>query len=514
MEEGSTTGIGRGAAILFVGSLVSMVLAFGARIVIARYWSEADYGVYSLSLVVLNMAALLAGLGLPQGVARSVAISRGKGDSAAATGDVGLSALLVVLFSFALAGLLFGLSGTIANGVFHEPSLTFPLKVFSLGLPLLVVLNLFSGLLRGFGDMRSTAWFRDGMKSVVFLAFVIPVAVTGLDFEGVFYAYLAALALSCTALLLYSAGRLPLRPGRLRLSPGDSGMNQLLWFSLPFVGIALLQQSVVWIDTLMVGGLRASIEVGWYSAAHPIAHFMSVPANALWLAYLPATALLYTRGDLRQMRSNLQVLTKWLCTVIWPVCLALLLFPDTVLTLFFGGEYAAGAYALRILAAGFALNACLALTSSSLVVLGRSQFVMMAGLTTVLLNIALNLLLIPRLGIEGAAIATAVSLTASSILRYARLRALLPFGPFRPNALKPLAVSTLLMIGLYLGLGDSVDSALWVLPVALFAYAVVYAIALLVTKSIDPVEAAMVGKILGRPRIGSDFLRRIADRFF
>ena len=70
--------IAKGSSIAFVGLLLSLLPAFIGRLIIVRYWTESDYGVFSLSLAVLTICVAISTLGLNQGVSRSIAYARGK----------------------------------------------------------------------------------------------------------------------------------------------------------------------------------------------------------------------------------------------------------------------------------------------------------------------------------------------------------------------------------------------------------------------------------------------------
>ncbi|MDD5704161.1 MAG: oligosaccharide flippase family protein, partial [Dehalococcoidales bacterium] len=70
--------IARGTGIAFFGTVLALLLGFATRLIIARFGSEADYGIYSLAIVVMTFATVLVSLGLPDGVARYIAYFRGK----------------------------------------------------------------------------------------------------------------------------------------------------------------------------------------------------------------------------------------------------------------------------------------------------------------------------------------------------------------------------------------------------------------------------------------------------
>ena len=69
-----------GTSIVLIGTLVSMFFEFLSRILIIRSTSTAEYGIFSLALVILNIAVIIATLGLQNGATRQIAYYRGRND--------------------------------------------------------------------------------------------------------------------------------------------------------------------------------------------------------------------------------------------------------------------------------------------------------------------------------------------------------------------------------------------------------------------------------------------------
>src|SRR4030067_3099292 len=109
------------------------------------------------------------------------------------------------------------------------------------------------------------------------------------------------------------------------------------------------------------------------------------------------------------MTRNDAVLTKWNLAVTLPFFLVIFLFSESVLNAIFGSSYVQAGYALRILAIGAFIPVILGPNAATLVVIGRTKLNMIDDLIGAVMNISLNLLLIPTMGIIGAAIASAAS---------------------------------------------------------------------------------------------------------
>ena len=99
-----------------------------------------------------------------------------------------------------------------------------------------------------------------------------------------------------------------------------------------------------------------------------------------------------------------------------------------------------------------------------MIAIGRAQFVMWATCAAVILNIGLNAILIPQWGIEGAAIASAVSTTSVRLAKCWRLYSLDNTHPLSKNLLKPILVSLAIILSVHWVLGNFITVVWWMIP--------------------------------------------------
>ena len=522
MSEGQGTPIGldesllkitKGAGIAFLGSLAGLALGFVGRVLVARIGTEAEYGIFSLALVILNICATIGSLGLPEGAARNIAYARGKGDLERVRKLISASITFGLLAGVALSLAILLSSNSLASSVFHKPALAFPLKVFAFGIPLFVLLRILISLFRGFDDVRPTVIFQNILLNAFFLSLLIPLFVLHLPFENVFYAYLSSLLATSLALVFYTRRRLPFPAKPVLKASFNPVASKLLHFSLPLFGVAILEMIAMWTDTLMLGGLRTSAEVGLYNAARPIAAFISMPLGAIVMIYMPVISKLYTQSAIPEIRRNFAIITKWLCSATFPVFFILFLFPETVLRFLFGGNYAAGADALRILSLGFMIDNLLGPNGATLIALGESRFMMWAALASALINIALNIALIPPLGIEGAALASMIAITSINAIRCIKLYSLSGAHPLSKNLIKPAAFSFGTAYLIYLVCNHFINVQTWMLPLLFILYCGIYSLAVLLTRSFDGEDISLLLAIEKKSGMNFSPLKNLLRRF-
>jgi O-antigen/teichoic acid export membrane protein len=505
--------ITKGTGIAFVGTLAALFFAFISRPMVARYGTEADYGVYSLAFAILNICVVVATLGLQQGVPRIIAYARGKNDSERVRKLIPASVQFGLIAGISLGIIVFFTSDILAAKVFHDVTFAFPLKIFALGIPFFTLINVLVSIFRGLNDIKPTVYFQNILRPLLFPLFLLPVIFLKLPFAGVFYAFLASLIVSCVVLIAYTVKRLPFPVGLRTKLRGDPAAKELLLFSLPLFGVTVLGLIIAWTDTLMLGGLKSSADVGLYNAASPLAEFISAPLSAMVLVYVPVASGLYAQGSMPEMRRNFSILTKWLCAATLPLFLILFLFPETVLGFVFGASYTSAATTLRILSVGYIVNNLCGPNRGTLVTMGEVRFVMWTTLGTALLNVGLNIVLIPPFGIEGAAIASVAALISINLIVCWKLYSLSRAQPLSKNLLKPALASLALAFLFQLIFRNFVTVVWWMLPLLFILYYVIYGLATLFTKSFDKEDIAMLLAIEKRAGVNLSFVKRILRRF-
>ncbi|MEO8578504.1 MAG: flippase, partial [Gemmatimonadales bacterium] len=184
----------------------------------------------------------------------------------------------------------------------------------------------------------------------------------------------------------------------------------------------VLRVVVVSLDVILLGFMVSSQELGWYSAAYRIVFFVMALLYAAHSAFLPEIA--QSADNPRALSAILSRAIGMALAVTIPFVVGGVLIARPMMNLIFGAEYQAGAGALQLLLFSLVLLAVHAATRSVFLAmhrLGLETAIIAVGVAT---NIALNLYLIPRYGIEGAAVATVAGeavILAGAFITLARL---------------------------------------------------------------------------------------------
>lgn len=491
-----------------------MLLIFVSRIILIRYLTQTEYGLFSLGYVLFEVFLVVSSFGLTAGIARQIGFYRGKGDSQKVA-NVALSGLQIGVVLGVVSGLtLFLASEAISTRFFHASELTGPVRIFSAAVPFLVLVHILTAIFRGFDRAQPSVYFRDILRNVLFCVSLGVAVAFHLPLISAVYAFLASAALAFAAFAIYTARRAPVSLAQRSGIHIGPIRKELLLFSLPLFAVVLLNRIATWTDTIMLGRFMLPSDVGLYNAALPLAHLLPTLLEASAFLYLPLMSQLYARGQTEEIGKSYAVVSKWIFSASMPIFLVFALFPEATLYVLFGSTYAGAASALRILSLGFFSHSILGLSGITLMAAGKTRFLVGSALFTVALNIVLNVFLIPPLGISGAAIATASSLGLRNILVSLKLYSFMRVHPFTNNYLKPALASTILVAVIYALVTNLVtDAHLWLLPLLLVVFLAAYALAVLLTKSFDREDIMMLLALEERLGIDLTKVKRVLRRF-
>jgi O-antigen/teichoic acid export membrane protein len=168
-------------------------------------------------------------------------------------------------------------------------------------------------------------------------------------------------------------------------------------------------------DILMLGTLKGASAVGVYHIVSRGSDMVSFILTAVNTALSPTIVSLYASGDMQRLQSVITRSARVVLFTSLPIGLALIVFGDRFLLLF-GPDFTQGHAALAILCVGGLMNTACGSVGRLLIMTGHERFVMIATAISTTLNIVLNLVLIPRWNLVGAATATATSMILWNLL--------------------------------------------------------------------------------------------------
>lgn len=438
--------LAKGAGTTFIGKAIGSGLGFATQLLLARLLGSRLFGLYALGYALYDFAELFASLGLTSGAVRFASIHFGSGDHPRLKGVLQAAVSVPFVAGSILALLLFVFADRIAVDWFAKPDLALVLKLFAIGLPFGVTLRVAAMATTGFHTTRYFVVSQELILRIADISLIALLVGLGAGLPGSVIARgLASLIAVVAALhflrLLYSR----LAGGRVKAL---REVRKLLTFSMPLVFAEFAWLVLLWTDILMVGAFRPSPELGAYRAASNAATILLLVLGSIGTIFAPLIADLHARGDSNRLRTTFRTATRWSFAITLPCFLALVVLNEQFLLLF-GRDFTIATAALSILAIGQMINAASGGVDFMLVMSGHQYLKLLGDSALAVLNVGLNLLLIPRFGIAGAAIATAVSIASLNLLRLLQVRWVLGMQPYSVAYVKPVAAG---VVGLVAGL--------------------------------------------------------------
>jgi O-antigen/teichoic acid export membrane protein len=182
------------------------------------------------------------------------------------------------------------------------------------------------------------------------------------------------------------------------------------------------------IDILMIGFYLDEADVGIYSAASSIARFLLIFTASTMPVVATLAAEAAGRGTVHEMGRLQRTTTRWMLFFTGPLAAGLLLYPEEAILFLFGGEFAGGASSLRILVLASLVPILTGPIGLLLDALGKTRWTLANVFFRLVINFSLNLLLIPRFGISGAACGTLAALAIAAIFQWIQLAKLVPLA--------------------------------------------------------------------------------------
>lgn len=447
------------AGLVFLGGLLSSFSKLIERAIIGRWLSPEAYGEVSISLVIVSFGVTLALVGFNQGIPRYVS----RFDDERNVRGIWVTGLaLPGALSVVIAVAVFFNVGLLTGSLLEQTESTRLVQLFALAIPFIVGLRVGIGAIRGLENTVYKTYVKDLLYPGLRIVLLVVLLSLGVGILAPGYAYLVAAGVGFVVVHLF-VNRLFSIVGGFR-----TRAREMIAFSAPLVISTIVSRLLTQTDTLMLGYFRSSYEVGLYSAAYPLAGAMIIVLSAFGYLYLPLASRLDAANDRGELKGVYRITCKWVYILTFPGFLVFLVFPSDVLSIVFTPEYRDAGIALSILAVGFFTSAAAGRNRETLSALGFTSSVLISNVIAFGLNVALNLFLIPRYGLIGASVASAVSYGALNLIVYLMLKRKCDITPFSSHTTRTFIVLPIFLIPPTVFASQWISLTLFTLPAFLF----------------------------------------------
>jgi O-antigen/teichoic acid export membrane protein len=347
-------------------------------------------------------------------------------------GAATVAALLGLFFAEDVASALGDGSGTAVGMV----------RVVAVFLPVAAAYQVLQAATRGLGTMRPTVMVEGLGRTVAQLVLVVLAIVVGWGATAVVLLwtlpYALGLAVTVVWLVALLRRRVGPRPAEPSVGSEESGpavraelatVRRDFWrFTGPRALGTVAQMALKRLDIVLVAALRSPAEAALYAAATRFVVVGQLGVQALQQALSPQLSALFAAGDRDGVRDVYRAATAWTMLLAWPVYLVTALLAPELLLLF-GDGYTDVAPVVVLLSLAMLAATASGAVDVVLLMSGHTWLSLGNNVGAMVINIVLNLVLIPRYGALGAGIAWTIAIVLRNLLPLVQIRVLYGISP-------------------------------------------------------------------------------------
>jgi O-antigen/teichoic acid export membrane protein len=459
-----------------VGAGVSAVSGVVLVAIITNGFPKELAGTLFAATSAFLIISAISSLGTDTGLVRVLPQQLSQQRSADVIPTLRISLTPVLALSGAIGLAMFASASQFAEAVVGDeqaPTMTTMLRILACFLPIAAANDVLLAATRGFGTMRPTVMVeslgRLGAQPILTL--------------GVYLAGAGGLALTLAwsvpyalALLVSAIWLRRLLRRRVVAGPPSRDIRAIareFWsFTAPRAIAKITQTALKRADILMVAALASPVDAALYTAATRFVVLGQLGVQALQQALAPQLSSLFAIGDKRGAQQIFQAATAWMMILAWPIYLCCATYAPELLSVF-GSGYDTGSAVVVILSLTMLLATAGGPVDSVLLMAGRSWLSLVNNTIGLAVDLGLNVILIPRYGITGAAVSWAVAIVVRNALPLVQVRSSIGMWPGSRGAIW-VGLSALVCFGALPGLVALASGPLLVQAAVTVLGAVIY----------------------------------------
>ncbi len=409
----------QGSLTFLILRIFGMMVGYTFTLIVTRNLGASAWGIFALSFTVLQITSVIGKLGLDTALLRFIAQYNAQRKVKTAKYIYLKSIIVIIPLSFLLSVFLYYLSPLLAERIFGKPHLASYFKLMSFALLPFVLLSINSESLRGFKKIKEYTTLQNLLPFLcAFIFFGIFFYILNIkNIKVIIIAYILGIDVSFFISFLLLNKEFSNKNGELE----KISLRQMLSVSLPMFLSSSLFMVMSWTDTIMLGMWRTEEEVGIYNVAMRLSMITSFTLGAINSIAAPKFAEFWGKKDLEGLKKVAQQSTKLIFWTSAPVLALYLIFPGEFMGLF-GYKFRKGALALVFLTIGQFVNAACGSVGYILQMTEKHKIFQNILLIATLINLILNILLIPKYGLNGGAFSNMLSMIIWNIACWLYIR--------------------------------------------------------------------------------------------
>ncbi len=429
-----STKIAKEAGTNIIGEMYGGAARFTFIGLMARFVGPEFLGFYSIANAITRIFGVFGMAGLDRGILRYVSFNLGEKDNKSISKWIKVALKLGFIFGFFSVIMQFTSSNYITSKFYNgNVDIQNAINYFSIILFFSIVSGIAAHSTQGFKILKYKVLTIQVIQPTILLITLIFLYNIGIsNFHQITLPLILAEILGFIFMFYFLKKINPIKIISIFKEPFNV---EIIKFSFPLMLVGLLGMIMHWIDILMLGYFLPPKDVGIYQPAVRTTGIIRLFLVSFSGIFTPMIAELISKNAIREMEQIYKLTCRWIITLAVPFFIIVIVRSEQIMMLF-GNDFLEGANLLLLLLSGMLFQAIGNPAGSTLVMAGKTKLVLLNTIFISIINIFLNIVLIPKMGLMGAAWGTAISLIFLCIIRIFIIWFLYNIVPFELKNIK------------------------------------------------------------------------------
>jgi len=420
-----------GTVISLIGRFLGVGFQFISQILLARYLGPIEYGQFSIGWSFFQLIGIIAAFGFDYAIIKFGSKywdeQLGKLKSLTLKFNflalIGTGLILLIIFAFLGKVLIF----------FNKMELLNVFQLFAIGIPFYVFIKINSAATRITNNMQYSVFSEEVVRRGLQLLFVFLIINAGLQLKASILATILSFVIAAIVIGLFTF-KLFFR--KIHTIPTKIDLRSIFRYSIYVTGSAITASVLVWFDRIILGLFQPAFQVGLYQSAIQVTLLFPTVLLAVNIVMAPLIVSLHQKNDMEHLKKTYRISTRWILYLAIPLALLIFTYPEFILTGLYGEAYSAGKGILLILTISQLFNIGTGVVTQILILTGHEKKWFWYTFIALLINVSLNVLLIPIYGGVGTAVASGLALIVLNLLGLFSSKTIVGVFPYEKKLLK------------------------------------------------------------------------------
>lgn len=391
-----------------IANVVTMLKGLIILPILTKTLGAEFYGIWAQIMITVSLLLPICLLELQYAITRFLTVEEDKNKVSKGISSIFVTVLLT---AFLISLLIFLLAKPLAGAVFGGAGAAHFVRISAFLVLLTTLDQIILQYFISFRQMERYSGFMilETIGEVLLIGYLV---LSGYGLLG------AVVSLLLVRVFIFILGFLLVKSEVKLTTPSLSVIKPYLAFTLPLIPFTLSFWMINSGDRYVIGYFMGANAVGIYSASYALGSLVGFFYGPMALLLFPAITNLYANNRIPELKNHLKYSLKFFMMFAIPSLFGLSILSKSLLRTLTTPEFIGGYIIIPIVALGVILSTSGNLFSEILVLFKRTKMMSLLYGLSALINLVMNIIMIPIIGISGAAIATLITFTVQSILLY------------------------------------------------------------------------------------------------